>query len=830
MSSAAASVRLWSVTVLALFLAGAGRLPPLGAQVSGRLRVGGRVDRVVGGADLVERQRLRGHLPGWVRSENVSSQVVDLTALMRVSLVLSRGEGFERLLAEQQDPGSALYHQWLTPEQVGAMFGPSEHDLQVVERWAEAQGLTVTGVAPSLMSIELAGTTAAVGNAFRTEFAWFSHGGARYLAAMAEPSIPSALAPVIASVRGLVRLPLHPQVQAVARVRPAASGGPSSGVRPELSLSNGAHFVTPSDFATIYDLQSVYSGGNTGATVGGKPQHIAVIGRSRVANTDISQFASTTGIGSYAFNTVLASAVDPGTTANGDQVEATLDVERTIGTAPGAQTDLVISGTVNGEDGVYVAASYNVNILLDPVMTISFGACEASVGAAGVNAWNTLFSTAAAEGITVLIPSGDAGVAECDVPLSASPVTQVSSINAICASSYATCVGGTEFSDTVNTSLYWSSTNRTGYGSALSYIPEGAWNEPSMTSSAGAVTYAPSATGGGPSQYVAKPSWQVGTGVPADGQRDVPDVSFAASGHDGYYGCLAFAGGDCSQNQFEYFFGTSTSAPSMAGVAALWNTASGAAQGNLNPLLYRAATNASAGAFHDVTIATSGVGICTSAIPSVCNNSTPGAGGLSGGLAGYVLTTGYDEVTGLGSPDVARLFAAAPSFTLQASPSTLSLSGGGSSTVTVTVSSVNGFAGLVSLSCTGSTTQSACGVTPGSVTLTAGGLANATVTISSTGGHARGSGGMPLSVMGGGGAALLAFVFCCPPLRRRRRMVSLAMLVFGSACVAGLGGCGSGTASGGSPTSYTITVTGTSAAGSASIVQTTSASVRVTLN
>ncbi len=848
MSRAVAPFSLWSIILFVCFLANLGSLAPLQAQVSSdtlaHLLPAGRADRIAAHPEFGARQQLADHLPSWVRPENLSSTPVDLNAPMHVSLLLSRGDAlqasFVKLLANQQDPSSPLYHRWLSPAQIGELFGPTDPDVQAVEEWAASQGLHVDSLAPSRTILELSGTATTVGNAFGVSFAYYGQGADQHLAPTAEPSIPAALSPVATSVQGLVQMPVAPQVHAVASASPALRAGPADAVRPRLTLSNGAHYITPADFAAIYDLASVYASGNTGATIGGKPQRIAVIGRSRVSSTDIAEFVSTTGIGAYTFNTILASSNDPGMTGNGDQVEATLDSQRTLGTAPGAQTDLVISANYAGNDGVYVAAAYNVNTLLDPIMSISFSGCEAQAGAAGVSIWNSLFSSAAAEGISVFVSAGDAGVAGCDQPLGAPPAVQVASINFICSSAYVTCVGGTELNDTAGPASFWSSTNSSGFGSALSYIPEGAWNEPSMIGSTG--SYGPSASGGGASQYVSKPSWQTGAGVPADGLRDVPDLSLASSGHDGYYGCLAFAGGDCAQSHFEYFFGTSAAAPSMAGIAALLNTASGSAQGNLNPLFYRLAANTSAGAFHDITVASSGVSNCMAAIPSACNNSTPGVGGLSGGLSGYVVTPGYDQVTGLGSVDVARLLNANPAFTLSASPSLVSFSSGASSggSAIVTVTSLNGFAGLISLSCNGSGSpigaQPVCTIAPSSVTLAPGGTATANLTISSTGKQAGSSvaAGANDSFPIIGGDTALAILICCPPLRRRRKLLSLAVFVLLAGSMLGLGGCGSGgtvSATGnGNAVNYAFIITASSNAGTASVAKTVSTAVKVTVN
>ncbi|MBV9573547.1 MAG: Ig-like domain repeat protein, partial [Acidobacteriales bacterium] len=140
---------------------------------------------------------------------------------------------------------------------------------------------------------------------------------------------------------------------------------------------------------------------------------------------------------------------------------------------------------------------------------------------------------------------------------------------------------------------------------------------------------------------------------------------FSSSGHDGYFGCLAASGGthpsDCVVRNggfyFEYFYGTSAAAPDMAGITALLNQKFQSPQGELNQRLYYLAAKPSLKVFNDVTAATSGVSGCAITTPSMCNNSTPSPTSLSGGLSGYLVTDGFDEVTGLGSIDVSSLLA-----------------------------------------------------------------------------------------------------------------------------------------------------------------------------
>ena len=787
--------------------------------------------RVAPNADFSERVQLTGHLPRWAKAENQTAvKSVDESATLPVTVVLRRDAAtqaaFEALLAAQQNPASPLYHHWLTPAELGSMFGVAPADLQAVRSWLESEGLRVDGVEPNGVLLDVSGSVDAVSAAFRTSFAQFDVGGRTRLSATEEPSIPAALQAVIAGVQGLSQSELHPQSRMIVEQGSLSTRATQAeaGTQPMLTATNGAHFVTPDDFATLYDLNPLYNAGNKGAAIAGKAQRIAIVGRSRVVATDISEFESKTGLPSAQPTVIVPpGGTDPGTTKDGNQDEATLDVIRVMGTAPGAGVDLVLSADSKTVSGIYTTALYEVNTLRDPILNISFGDCENDAGSQGVAAWDSLFSAAAAEGITVLVSSGDSGAAGCDPDSKTLPLQQVASINYICSSSYATCVGGTQFADTTDASQYWSSANGSGFNSVLSYIPEGAWNEPTSTNSSGATTYVAAGSGGGASQYIAKPSWQTGSGVPSDGKRDVPDVSLSSAVHDGYFACLAYSGGDCSQNKFVVFGGTSASAPGIAGIVALMNTAVGSSAGNLNPMLYRLAADPSNGVFHDATASTSGVSGCSLTIPSPCNNSTPSAAGLTGGLAGFAVGAGYDEATGWGSLDADRLVVAVggggggtgtgtgnptANFTLASAPATLTLSGGAVSgnTATVTVATADGFAGTVALRCSvalsgGGTAAVApsCAVTPGSVTLAASGAsgvgsANATVSIGSQAASGSCSSGGAASVRTSGFALVGVLLLLLPFSRRRsvRGLLMLCVAVVGLGLTAGCGGATTG--------------------------------------
>lgn len=602
--------------------------------------------------------------PAWAVPENGQGLVPAETMFEHLTLVLKRSpqqqKAFENFLKQLQDRSSPSYHHFLSPVQIGQRFGVAQTDIASISEWLRAQGLRVDSVANSRMMINFSGTAAQVGAAFATELSYYLVNGERRIAPTAEPVVPPAFAGVIQAVSGLYTIKNRPH-HATARVTKLEGGGYTS---PDLTFgcpSGCLNFIMPADFATIYDLN--------GLTVDGTGQTIGIIGRSRVFGPDITNFQSLSGLtvnASTPTTIIPPDGVDPGAPAgeggdaSGDQGEATLDVQRSTSTAPGATIDLIVSASTETEDGIAIAAQYAVdnNPVPAQIISISFGLCEAESGVSDYDFWDSLFSSAAGEGISVFVSSGDSGAAGCDAAFQTPPASQSLGINNICASSYATCVGGTEFND-VPEATYWNenATEAPPFLSALGPIPEGAWNEPFNGSNELQIA----GGGGGVSVFnTPTPSWQTGTGVPAArAGRYVPDVAFSSAAHDGYFGCLAGGGGDCvvSGGSFGFisFSGTSAAAPSMAGIAALLNQQETSAQGWLNQELYTLAATPTNLVFNDVTVTTSGVTGCVVTTPSLCNNSTASPTGLTGGLAGYLVTAGYDEATGWGSIDVGNL-------------------------------------------------------------------------------------------------------------------------------------------------------------------------------
>lgn len=584
------------------------------------------------------------------------------TPMERMMLALepnaAQQQALVALLEAQQDPQSPVYRQWLMPESFGQRFGAAERDVERVTAWLISHGFQVEPTPASRLQIIFSGTAAQVQSAFHTEMHFYHVNGRRHYANAADPQIPEALAEVVSGVVSLHDFHSEPMHRGLV---------PAESPTPEFT-SGGSHYLAPADFAIIYDAAGLYS-----QSIDGSGQTIAVAGRSNLKLADVQAFRSQFGL--PAGNpTVVLNGPDPGVLSSGEQSEATLDVEWAGAVAKKASIQFVVSASTNSSDGVALSSQYIVNHNLAPVLTLSFGLCEPALGASGNKFWNTLWQQAAAQGITVLVSSGDSGAAGCDLP-STNTATAGAAVNGLCSSPYSTCVGGTQFADASNPNAYWSASSTASTGaSALSYIPEAAWNSSGAVAGGSALW----AGGGGSSQVYTKPSWQIGPGVPADGHRDVPDVSLTSASHDGYL--IAMNGG------LYLIAGTSAATPALAGVMALAVQKTAGRVGNANPAFYAlAAKQANGGApvFHDVTAG---------------SNSVPGVTGFTAGA-------GYDLATGLGSVDASLLVnhwsdvtVPTPAFQLSQSTPSLSLTQGTSGTVTLSLAVSGGFNAAVALS------------------------------------------------------------------------------------------------------------------------------------
>ncbi len=550
----------------------------------------------------------------------------------------------KRFLKQQQDPSSPNYRKGLTPEQYADRFGLSQNDISKITDWLLSQGFTIAQVARGRDWIAFSGTVELVDKVFRTEIHTYLVDGERHFANATEPSIPQALAGIVVGFRGLNDFRLKPM--GLKKLAPGGMLFPDILMRPFYTYGGGSHFLAPDDLATIYDIAPLYNAG-----INGTGMKLVVVGQTDIVMSDITNFRA--GFNLPTNNpVVMLFGSDPGIT--GDLGEADLDLEWSGAVARNAT--IIYANSTN----VITSAQNAIDQALAPVISMSYGLCEANTGVGNINPIEGELQKANVENITFLASSGDAGAAACDSDTE-SVATMGLAVNYPASSPEVTGVGGNEFSgDVNNSSQYWNSSNNTNGESAISYIPEMAWNDTSLTgtltASGGGVSSCAIASGTGCAGFP-KPSWQTAL-TPKDNVRDVPDISMTASpNHDGYIFCSkgscptgTAAGIAAAVASGSIVGGTSASTPVFAGIVtllnqSLGNTSAGAGLGNINPTLYQLAQSTPS-IFHDVQTG-------NNIVP--CQPGTTGCPKTAPFQYGYSAGPGYDQVTGIGSVD-ANLF------------------------------------------------------------------------------------------------------------------------------------------------------------------------------
>ena len=562
--------------------------------------------RITQTVDNRVRTVLTGHLHPKALAADDQGRVAPSLAMsyitLRIAPSANQQANLEKLVADQQTPGSPNYHRWLTPEEYAQRFGASDADINKITAWLQQQGLQVLSVARGRNWIAARGTAAQVEPAFQTEIHNYVADGETHYANASEPSVPAAFDSVVQSIRGLNDFRMKPRLHSL--VQPAYT-----------SSTSQSHYLAPDDLASIYDISPLY-----GAGINGSGQKIAIAGQIEVNLSDIQQFRSIFNLPANDPQTILVpGSSNPGNSSkSGDLAESDLDLEWAGAVARNASIIFVYA------TDVMTSVQYAIDQNLAPVVSVSYGNCEQESARSDIASFQQWAQQANAQGITWLAASGDNGAADCadsqnpglsvDLPGSLPEVTSV---------------GGTEFAE--GTGTYWNLTNNANGASALSYVPETTWNDSVADGQ-------PSSSGGGASILFSKPSWQTGPGVPSDNARHVPDVSLTASAdHDGY---LVYTGGSR-----QVYGGTSVPTPSFAGLVALLNQQLGSnGVGNINPNMYALAQSNPA-IFHDITTGNNIVTIPCSHRALNCT-ATP---------VGYNAGVGYDQATGLGSVNAYNL-------------------------------------------------------------------------------------------------------------------------------------------------------------------------------
>ena len=530
--------------------------------------------------DIDDRLRvtLRGNTRPEANRENDRGPVPDDFKLEHMLLQLRRPpeleQRYDEYLQALTQHNSANFHQWLSPSEVGDAYGLSHSDLRRIDSWLRSHRIRVNFVYPNRVVMDISATAAELREAFGVSVHFLEVNGQRHYANVNDPEIPEALASAIVGIVSIHDFRPHPMVK----------------LRTQYTYtdSNGTfRAVTPADLAEIYNLNPLFSQGITGAN-----QTVVVVEDSDpYTTTDWTTFEKEFKLTPYGGTLSVThpnvapgnNCTDPGDNSNDIEVE--LDMEYAAAAAPAAAI-VVATCSDTATDGPLLALE---NIAAsDPhpyIISISYGECEPGNGAAANAALYSAYQTAASEGISVFVSSGDEGPTSCDADANAA--SHGINVSAWASTPYNVAVGGTDFGDTFagTNATYWSATNSSALESAMSYIPEIPWNNscasvlvdtyvgdnPPYGSSgfcnssegrnfrttgsgsggpSGCATGAASTSGevSGTCAGYPKPSWQSGLfGNPDDAVRDIPDVSlFAANGLWGhlYVFCYSHTGAD----------------------------------------------------------------------------------------------------------------------------------------------------------------------------------------------------------------------------------------------------------------------------------------------
>ena len=559
-----------------------------------------------------------------------------------LALPLRNQAELDSFLQKVYDPSSASYRHFLSVDEFTARFGPTQADYDEVIHFAETHGFTVVGTSRNRVNLDVTGTVAAIEGAFHVSMGLYKlpNEDRTFYAPDKEPT--PDLSVRLWHISGLDNYSI-PQPQLVRKqsdINPLATTGSGP----------GASFLGS-------DMRAAYYGGS----LTGSGQSLGLLEYYGTDLADLNTYYANV----HQTNNVPISLLSTDGTSTScvypscDDTEQTLDMTQALGMAPGMSSLVMYVGSTDAAIFNAMATHNPLNAQLSSSWTWS---------PADPNTDNPYFQEFSAQGQNLFQAAGDSGKWT-----SSSEIYPADDV-------YITSVGGTD----LNTSS-----------------AGGPWASETVWVDGG---------GGISPDHFAIPSWQTAAANTCSScsktYRNGPDVS--ANANFSFYVCADQT--TCTQNEYG---GTSFAAPMWAGYLALVNQQA-VANGNhtvgfINPSLYTIGGGSNYGTdFHDIT----------------------------SGSNGYSATTGYDLASGWGSPHGSGLITAlagssgGSGFSLSASPSSVTVAQGNQGTSTITSSVTGGFNGTISLSASGQPSGVTVGFNPTSIT--GAGSSTMTMTVSSS--------------------------------------------------------------------------------------------------
>ncbi|HEY6786573.1 MAG TPA: protease pro-enzyme activation domain-containing protein [Trebonia sp.] len=598
-------------------------------------------------ADASRPELLRGSDAPRVPTGTARAGVLGSSQLLTVdvTLGLNNQAKLTSLLSGLASPASPYYHDFLTPAEFNAAFGPTTQQVDDVESALRADGLTPGPASQDRLSIPVTATAAQLEHAFGVTLATYHlPGGRAAYANTAAPSIQQDAAPYVTGILGLNDLyQAHSAAEPVAADAATGDSASTAALASTMSAASTASVAaaapkacaagtqTPynagyplSKFASYYGLSWLYGLGDEG-----QGSRIALLELQPTVHGDITAFEKCYGISTPVYYTQVGANFNAADYPPADSTEAPLDIEVAAALAPRASID-VLQAT-NTASSFYEVINKFVAADTDKTLSISWGLCENETSLSMMTSVEELIEKADAQGQTVVAAAGDDGATDCFEEGANGIIdpNNTLSVNFPASSPYAISVGGTR--------------------TTLAGNNEVVWNESDLFGGAG----------GGGISTTCMPGYQDQAKVPGViNPGDATDVDSAASCPTGHYREVPDVSADADpltgyivyihgQGGWVPFGGTSAATPLLAAVAALTDASpfcagygSGSA-GLLPQALYAAVAGSSSYVY----------GATTEVLRDVSNGNndyTP-SGDYSGD---YSAGHGFDLASGLGAPVV----------------------------------------------------------------------------------------------------------------------------------------------------------------------------------
>ena len=539
--------------------------------------------------------------PLFSQAESVADVDPGRTMEATVWLNLRNKAQLDETVANLYREGSPTYHHWLSASDL-ARFAPGVSEVQTVRRELSSQGLTVTSVGSHNMFLKVSGSAANMQTAFHTQIKSLSIKGRAVRATTAEPKL-SVAANLVAGVTGLSERRFRPYIMHqvdpdTGKAYPAipVSSSPNGlffasncfrGVQSHLFNTPGAALPVatyagnrygsninnttpgtlapcgydPVNFNSAYGLPAAHKAG-----LDGTGQTIVIVDAygSPTIEADANVFSQLNGLPALtSSNFQVINPLGPAQPTDPDNAaawaeETSLDVEWAHAVAPGANIVLIIAPT-NFDTDLSTSLFYAIVNQLGSVISNSYGGDEADDLAQypqELVIGNSVTELGVSLGMAINYSSGDYG----DFKALVGSVT----VDDLGASPYATSVGGTSLALDKNNKVKF----QTGWGTNIT----------KLASSTGAPVDPPLVegfvfgSGGGESQYYAKPSWQ--SSLPGRG-RQQPDISLDGDPYTGVEIVVTLSG----TQGVESIGGTSLACPAFSGIWAIANQRAGQIHG-----------------------------------------------------------------------------------------------------------------------------------------------------------------------------------------------------------------------------------------------------------